>query len=264
MTQLNSAVVLITGATGGFGQELARQLLRQGSQLILTDRSEAQLKAQTDGVPMQGPGKVVACMAMDLSTREGCEALYRETQQLGVAVDVLINNAGLALLGNMVDLPQEEWENLMQVNLLTPMRLSACFASEMVARRQGHIVNIASLAGWIAIPGLATYAASKFGLRGFSDALRQEVAPYNIRVTTVYPFFSRTPILASPRYGAFATDDRTLSPALTTDPAKIMARTIRAIERNQTEVFPDPYAWGGHLLKRYVPVVPAWLSRRPG
>lgn len=264
MSQLQAAVVLITGATGGFGQELTRQLMVKGSRLVLTDQSEEHLKAQRDRLQPQGSGEVLACIAADLSTPEGCEALYKGTQRLGTSVDVLINNAGLALLGNMVDLPRKDWETLMQVNLLTPMRLSTWFAADMIPNGQGHIVNISSLAGWIAMPGLASYAASKYGLRGFSEALRHEVAPYNVKVTTVYPFFSRTPILESPRFGTFSRDDRQIHPALTTDPAKIMARTIRAIERNQAEVFPDAYAWGGHLLKRYLPMVPHWLSRRQG
>jgi short-subunit dehydrogenase len=267
MTELKSAVVLITGSTGGFGRELSRQLIAKGSRLILTDLSQEQLDGQVHELRpslQQGAGEILAVIAADLSTPAGSEALYTATQQLAVPVDVLINNAGLALLGNMVDLPQPDWEKLMQVNLLTPMRLSSLFAAAMLSRGGGHIVSISSLAGWIAIPGLATYAASKYGLRGFSAALRYEVAPYNIQVTTVYPFFSRTPILESPRFGGFAEDNTSVPPALTTDPAKIMARTIRAIEHNQAEVFPDPFAWGCHLLQRYLPVVPTWISRRRG
>ena len=265
MSELQSAVVLITGATGGFGQELTRQLLLKGSRLILTDRSQVQLQSLVDrhqSLFNTGPGEVIARLEADLSTQAGCEALYAATQGLGTPIDVLINNAGLALVGNLVDLPSEAWETLMQVNLLTPMRLSACFGADMISRGRGHIVSISSLAGWIAIPGLGPYAASKFGLRGFSEALRYEMAPYNVNVTTVYPSFSRTPILQAPRFGAFAEENRQITPALTTDPVNIMARTIRAIERNQQEVFPDAFAWSGHVLKRYVPGVLNWVSRR--
>ena len=190
-----------------------------------------------------------------MANADGCEALYAAIQKLNVTPDVLINNAGIALLGNMVDLPPDRWETMLQVNLLTPMRLSCRFSADMTARGQGHIVNISSLAGWIATPGLTAYATSKYGLRGFSEGLRHELAPHNVRVTTVYPFFSRTPLLNVPRFGNFANSERTLPPALTTNPNQIMATTIRAIERNQNEVFPDKFSWVGHRIKRYFPFV---------
>lgn len=265
MTQLGSAVVLITGATGGFGTELTRQLLRKGSQLILSDRPGTSVEswAATLQQSMGGvSGKVLTCIEADLSTQEGCNALYGATQTLEQAIDVLVNNAGIALLGTMVETPSEQWEQLMNINLMTPMRLSTYFATDMVKRRQGHIVNISSLAGWVAIPGLTAYAASKYGLRGFSEGLRHEVFPYNVKVTTVYPFFSRTPILQAPRLGSFAEADPQLPAALTTDPARIMARTIRAIERNQAELFPDAVAQVGHFSKRYWPALTHWVSRR--
>ncbi|MEO1592431.1 MAG: SDR family NAD(P)-dependent oxidoreductase [Cyanobacteria bacterium J06632_22] len=256
MTQLKGATVLITGAAGGFGQSLTRQLLAKGSQLILTDHPSANLSSQLKALPTDSnAGKVLACFDLDLGDADGCEALYAATQQLGVIPDVLINNAGIALVGAMADLPSDRWETMLQVNLLSPMRLSRRFATDMMARRQGHIVNISSLAGWIATPGLSAYATSKYGLRGFSEGVRHELAPYSVKVTTVYPFFSRTPLLTSPRFGKFAESDRTLPPALTTDPNQIMATTIRAIERNQNEVFPDKFALIGHWLKRYVPSI---------
>ncbi|MEM6519684.1 MAG: SDR family NAD(P)-dependent oxidoreductase [Cyanobacteria bacterium P01_D01_bin.71] len=264
MSQLQAATILITGAGGGFGQELTRQLLAKGSQLILTDHPAANLPAMLpslDQAHRDKPSQVLACLEIDLADAVGCETLYSATQQLNVIPDVVINNAGMALLGNMVDLPADRWENMLQINLLTPMRLSRLFAKDMMARKQGHIVNISSLAGWIATPGLAAYAASKYGLRGFSEGLRYELVPHNVRVTTVYPFFSRTPLLSAPRFGRFAELERDLPPALTTDPRKIMSKTIRAIERNQNEVFPDQFALVGQWLKRYFPAALGWLGR---
>lgn len=256
MTQLKAATVLITGAAGGFGQILTRQLLAKGSQLILTDHPSANLSSQLKTLQVgASAGKVIACLDIDLADADGCEALYAAVQQLNIVPDVLINNAGMALIGPMVDLPADRWETMLQVNLLTPMRLSSRFAADMMARGQGHIVDISSLAGWIAVPGLSAYASSKYGLRGFSEGLRHELAPYKVRVTTVYPSFSRTPLLDSPRFGKLAKSDVTLPPALTTDPNRIMAATVRAVERNQNEVFPDKFALVGHWVKRYFPVV---------
>ena len=102
MTQLDQAVVLITGAAGGFGQELTRQLLAANNQLILTDRDAVVLQTSVDRIQQDvTTGKVLACFAMDLSSREGCEALYRDATALGVTIDVVINNAGIALFGRM-------------------------------------------------------------------------------------------------------------------------------------------------------------------
>ncbi|HYW22500.1 MAG TPA: SDR family NAD(P)-dependent oxidoreductase [Nodularia sp. (in: cyanobacteria)] len=256
MTQLDQAVVLITGASGGFGQQLTRQLLEAGSRLILTDIDEAGLRERVQAIQHQvKTGDVLACLAVDLSTREGCEILYHQVKALNIPVDILINNAGIAVFGRMDEIPNEKWERLMQINLLTPMRLSALFATDMIARQQGHIVNISSLAGWWSSPGLTHYAASKFGLRGFSEGLFHEVKDYNVKVTAIYPFFSRTPILQCEKFGSLSKIQDDFLDNVATDPAKIMRATIRGIQRNKLHVFPDAIAQNAHLLKRYFPQI---------
>jgi short-subunit dehydrogenase len=254
MTRLYKAVVLITGASGGFGQELTRQLLEAGSQLILTDIDETILRERVEAIQTKVlTGNVLACLSVDLSTREGCETLYHQLKTLNISIDILINNAGIAFYGRTDEVPNEKWERLMQVNLLAPMRLSALFATDMIARQKGHIVNISSVAGWSVMPGLTHYGASKFGLRGFSEGLFNELKDYNVKVTAVYPFFSRTPILQSERYGTLAKNNLILPEHLVTDPAKVISQTIQGIIHNQLHVFPDGMAKGIHLLKRYFP-----------
>ncbi len=263
MTQLREAVVLITGAAGGFGQELTRQLLMAGSRLILTDLEKAVLHKQVEVIQQEVvTGEVLACLAADLASREGCEALYHQVKALGVPVDVLINNAGIAVVGRTYEVPAEEWERLMQVNLMAPMHLSALFATDMIARQKGHIVNISSVAGWSAVTGLTHYAASKFGLRGFSEGLFNEVKAYNVKVTAVYPFFSRTPILQAERYGIFAEDRQDLPESWVTDPANVMRETIQGIIRDQLHVFPDAIAKNIHFFKRYAPGFLDWMSNQ--
>ena len=252
MTDLNEAVVVLTGATGGFGRELTKQLLKAGSQLILSDINRSALDKLAAEINC-GTGKILTCIESDLSTREGCEILYQQVKSLDVPIDVLINNAGIALFGRMDEVPHEEWERLMQVNLITPMRLSTLFVSEMIERRQGHIVNISSLAGWIAPAGMAHYSSSKFGLRGFSMGLWNEVKPYNVKVTAVYPFFSKTPILQSKSFGIFAQSDRRFLDDIATEPADVMAKTIKAIVRNRLHVFPDRMGKTIYLIQRYFP-----------
>jgi short-subunit dehydrogenase len=260
MTQLRDAVVIITGAAGGFGQELTRQLLIAGSRLILTDLELYMLQKQAETLRYEvKTGEIIACIAADLSSLEGCQTLYQQVKALGIFVDVLINNAGIGLFGRMDEVPLAKWEQLIQVNLLTPMRLSALFAADMIAREQGHIVNISSLAGWVAPAGMAHYAASKFGLRGFSEGLLNEVKAYNVKVTAVYPFFSRTPILQSETYGTLADGLEGIPERLITDPAQVMRQTIKGIIQDRAEVFPDAIAQTAHVLKRYFPRLIGWL-----
>jgi short-subunit dehydrogenase len=256
MTELNNAVILITGAAGGFGRELTRQLLQAGSRLILTDLDLDSLRDRALKIQQEiSTGEIITCLASDLSQSEGCNHLYHSVKTLNIPVDILINNAGIGLFGRMDEVPAQKWEKLMQVNLIAPMRLSSLFTPDMIDRRQGHIVNISSLAGWIAPAGMAHYCSSKFGLRGFSEGLFHELKSYNIKVTVVYPFFSRTPILQCERYGTLAQTRGDLSEKLVTDPARVMATTIKAIQSDRLHVFPDRLAYSLYLLKRYFPLL---------
>jgi short-subunit dehydrogenase len=256
MTELKNAVILITGAAGGFGRELTRQLLQAGSRLILTDLDLEILRDRALAIQQEiTTGEIITCLDSDLAQTEACKNLYDRIKDLNIPVDILINNAGIGLFGRMDEVPTEKWEKLMQVNLLAPMRLSSLFATEMISRRRGHIVNISSLAGWIAPTGMAHYCSSKFGLRGFSEGLFNELKPYNIKVTVVYPFFSRTPILQCERYGTLAQTTTDFPEKLVTDPARVMATTIKAIQGDRTTVFPDRIAHSLYLLKRYFPLL---------
>lgn len=261
MTELNQAIVLLTGAAGGFGQELTRQLLQAGSRLILTDLDGDRLWEQVKAIQQTVPtGEIITCIAADLATPAGCESLFQQVQALGWAIDILINNAGIAVFGRIDETPIAEWERLLHINLLAPMRLSAMFVPAMVARRQGHIVNISSVAGWVARPGLTHYATSKFGLRGFSEGLFKEVQDQGVQVTVVYPFFSRTPILNAPRFGAWAAAYQGLPDSWLTDPAQVMAITLQGIRQNQLHVFPDKAGQIIHRFKRFTPGLLDWIS----
>lgn len=256
MTELKNAVVLITGAAGGFGRELTKQLLQANSRLILSDLDLTILEEGVVQIKKEiTTGEVIACIASDLATSQGSKDLYDRVKALDIPIDILINNAGIGLFGRMDEVPQDIWERLMQVNLLAPMRLSSLFVADMISRQQGHIVNISSLAGWITPGGMTHYCTSKFGLRGFSEGLLNEVKAYNVKVTAVYPFFSRTPILKSASYGTLAQMKQEIPDRLISDPARVMAKTIRAIKRDRPQVFPDPIANVLHILKQYFPFV---------
>jgi short-subunit dehydrogenase len=258
MTQLQNKVVLITGANGGFGQHLMRQTLALGSKLIVSDLNTAQLGETVSQICAEvKSGEVLQCLEADLSNYEGCEKLYRETAH---TPDVLINNAGIAMHGRFDEIPVEKWEKLMQINLLSPMRLVSMFLPDMIKRGSGHIVNISSLAGWIGSKGLSPYSASKYGLRGFGEALEDEMKAFNIKVTNAYPFFSKTPILDSPRFGTL--EATTLPDSMTTDPAEVIRQVIVGIQKDQLHVFPDKTAKQLHWIKRLMPSLLPILTRQ--
>lgn len=198
---------------------------------------------------------MLGTVAADLSTSEGCAALVAEVQAITPQVDMLVNNAGLGLSGVISDVPQAQCERLVHVNLLAPMRLTAAFLPAMIRRRSGHIVNMASVAGLVGPPGLAAYSATKFGLRGFSEALHADVWQHNIDVTVVYPFYARTPILDSPQYGL---QQGNLPDWLLYEPAFVVAAVVDGVRRRKLHVYPGAIPRWIDLLNRVAP----WLLPR--
>ena len=261
MTELNRAVVLVTGASGGFGQQFIRQLLAANSRLLLTDLHGDTLRTIAANIADEvGKGEIVDCLESDLSSAAGCTELCDAIEKRGICPDVIINNAGIALSGRLDVVPQDRWETLMEIDLLAPMRICARFMPGMVARGSGHIVNISSIAGWVGAPGLSAYNAAKFGLRGFGEGIQDDLRDFDIKVSTVYPWFSRTPILQSERYGENPPGE--VPDEWVTDPADVVADIIRAIRKNRHHVFPDRMARRIHLLKRYAPFVLRWMAPR--
>ncbi len=253
---LAGKVIVITGAGGGFGQALTRQLVRAGSRLVLADvdapvlRDQAARTLKVAGLDDRAD-QIIGYVAGDLSTTAGCDDVYAQVMALAPQVDILINNAGIGMSGLFSEIPEDRWEQLMQINLLAPMRLTARFLPAMMARRSGQIANVSSVAGIIGTPQLVPYSTAKFGLRGFSEALAHELKPYGIAVTVVYPFFARTPILQSAHYGTQPQGQ--LPERLVYDPDFVMEQFLRGIRRHQREVFPGALPRALYWLHRFAP-----------
>jgi len=251
MTDLQNAVILITGAGGGFGREMTKQFSSAGSKLILSDYDVSNIEPQIN---------ILTCYQADLSSRDGCESLFEQVKADNFSPDILINNAGIARYGRFDELPDEEWESVININLLAPMRLCHLFMPEMIARKSGHIINISSMAGWAGIKGDAAYSTAKYGLRGFGESIYAELKPHNVHVTTVYPFFSRTPILEIKSFGSLKPPG--LPDNLITNPEDVIAEVINGIRKNKQHVFPDNYAKMIVWMKRFAPWTLNLLNRR--
>jgi len=259
MTDINGSTILITGATGGFGRQMVHQFGAAGGRLLLTDISQDGLDDFAEAA-RTGGAEVVDALAADLSVESGCRSVAEWLAASGIVPDILVNNAGLGLAGRHDHVPADRWEALLQVNLLAPMRLCHHMLPAMVERGSGHIVNISSLAGWVGSPGLSAYCASKFGLRGFAEALRYDLRDSGIRVSIVCPSFSRTPILDSEQFGF---DERRRVPDhMVTDPADVVAAIVRGVRRNRLHIFPDRVSLLTHYLQRFLPGVIPLLQMR--
>jgi NAD(P)-dependent dehydrogenase (short-subunit alcohol dehydrogenase family) len=251
MKQLAGQVVLLTGAAGGFGQALTRLLLREGCALILADREHGPTVAAAERAAQAAAGargRVLGFAAADLSAADGADLLFDAATRVSGRVDMLVNNAGLGIYGRIDQIPRADWERVLQVNLVAPMRLTELALPQMLARRSGHVVNIASAAGLVGSRGMSVYSASKFGLRGFTESLAEDVRRHGVDVTGVYPFFARTPILESPQYGGGPR--RQVPQRLIGDPDRIMGALVRGIKRRQLHVYPDAIARQIDLLRR--------------
>ena len=259
MTDLNNAVVLITGASGGFGRQMTRQFLEAGSRVLLTDIDAASLESLREELQTE-TGQIIGSVAANLADDAGCRKLFDGVQAYGMHPDILINNAGIAVGGRFDHVPSARWEQVVSINLLAPMRLSYLFLPQMIDRGSGHIVNISSLAGWIGTSGISSYCATKFGLRGFGDALASDYGDIGIRVSTVYPFFSRTPILNSEQFGYETRHE--VPDDMVTDPADVVAAIVTGVKKNRRDIFPDKMSRRIHYLKRFMPWTIPLINRR--
>ncbi|MFJ9644047.1 SDR family NAD(P)-dependent oxidoreductase [Streptomyces sp. NPDC101206] len=217
--RVNGSTVLLTGATGGLGTALAGALAAKGASLVLTGRREDALKAVADRF---GARAVVA----DLADPSDVERLAQECAD----VDVLVANAALPSSGDVLEYTPDQVERALAVNLHAPVLLARLLAPRMLKAGRGHIAFVGSLSGKAASRSSSLYNATKFGLRGFALAFRQDLRGTGVGVSLVQPGFVR-------EAGMFAaTGARPPAGMRTVSPAQVSAGVIRAVERNLCEV----------------------------
>ena len=182
----NPPIILITGASSGIGEATARLFAGHGYGVVLAARRKERLAALAEDIIRQG-GKALA-IPMDVTRLEDIQACVAETLANFHRIDVLFNNAGFGRLKWLEDLqPLEDIDAQLQVNLKGAIYAAWAVTPVMIENRKGHIINVDSLAGLIATPTYSVYAATKFGLRGFNEALRRELHPWGIHVSIIYP-----------------------------------------------------------------------------
>jgi short-subunit dehydrogenase len=196
---LKGAVVLLTGAASGMGAELAVQLARKGAHLALVDRNETGLEATAARARIMGV--TVSTHVLDIGDEAALAALPETVVATHGQISVLINNAGVALVGTFEQASLADFEWLMNINFWGAVRLTHLCLPLLRRQPSGHIVFISSVFGLVGPPGQTAYAAAKFALRGFGEALRHELEGSPIRVTVVHPGGIDTNIARSARVG---------------------------------------------------------------
>lgn len=183
---LKDKVVLITGASSGFGEEAARLFAKEGCKVVLAARRLDRLQLLASEI--QDAGGEALAVPVDIAERAEIEVMVQTALDLYGRIDILFNNAGFGGVDWFEKFdPARHVDTLIRVNLIGTILVTRAVLPQMLKRRQGHIINMVSVAGLIAAPTITTYSASKYGVRAFTDALRREVSPFGISVSGIYP-----------------------------------------------------------------------------
>ncbi len=187
MFDLSGKTALVTGATGGIGGAIAKALHAQGATIGISGRNEEKLNALAGEL-----GDNVHVLAADLSGDDAIADLVKRTEEAMGQIDILVNNAGLTRDNLSMRMKDEEWQDVLDVNLTAPFKLAKAVQRGMMKRRQGRIINISSIVGVTGNPGQCNYVASKAGMIGWSKAMAQEVASRGITINCIAPGFIAT------------------------------------------------------------------------
>src|SRR5215472_2689125 len=207
MTAIRGAAAAITGAAGGIGRALALELVSRGaSALALADRDEGGLKAVAAEI---GARAKVTTHKVDVGVPDEIKAFAQATIAAHPSLNILVNNAGVALLGQFTEIDQAQMEWLININFWGVVHGTRAFLPHLSQQREAHIVNLSSIFGIIAPPGQTAYAAAKFAVRGFSESLRHELKMANspVRMLVVHPGGIATDIARNSRTGSGVTDN---------------------------------------------------------
>ena len=179
--------VVITGASKGFGKAIAEKFASEAHNLYVCSRNPVALYKAVDDIMTRFPGITVKAKPFDLSKKDQAKEFGKWILDAGVSIDVLVNNAGLFIPGSVHNEEEGTLEKMIEVNLYSAYHLTRSLIGKMMKQKSGHIFNMCSIASLQAYNNGGAYSISKFALAGFSKNLREEMKPYGIKVTTVFP-----------------------------------------------------------------------------
>jgi NAD(P)-dependent dehydrogenase (short-subunit alcohol dehydrogenase family) len=257
----HTTVAIVTGAASGIGRALAVRLAQEGASLAIADIKAAELDETARWLqPVAGSPVKITTHIVDVSDKEGVAAFARDVVEAHGRANLLINNAGVGLFGMAEQLSIEDIEWLMGVNFWGVIHGVKHFLPILRLQPQAHIVNISSVFGIVGPVGHSAYAASKFAVRGFTEALRHELAGGSVKVSVVHPGGVKTNIANNSRSGAGADQaavnrERAIfNMAARTSPEKAADRIVRGILRDEERILVGFDAWMMDRIQRWAPV----------
>src|SRR5215217_5194534 len=233
----------LTGAASGIGRATALKLAAQGAVLYLTDRNAEGLETTVADAPALG-AEVAAHRALDISDFDEVSRFAADIHASHPAMDVVMNIAGVSAWGTVDRLTHEHWRSMVDINLMGPIHVIESFLPPMVhARRGGHLVNVSSAAGLVALPWHAAYSASKYGLRGLSEVLRFDLARHRIGVSVVVPGAVKTPLVQTLQIAGVDRDDPRVKrwtdrfSGHAVSPEHVADKILRGVRRNRFLIY---------------------------
>ena len=254
MDKVRGRTIAITGAARGIGHATAKALLARGARVVIGDRDVTVLESAVTGLSKFGQ---VTGYPLDVTDQESFATFLDKARSDGQGhIDVLINNAGVMPVGPFLEQSEQAIRSSIEVNLWGVLTGCRLVLPEMVKRGRGHVVNVASMAGMVAVPGQVVYAGTKFAVVGLSTALADEFAPQGVDVTVILPTFTNTELIA----GTKATGAQ--KPV---QPEDIAAAVVKALDKPKTHVsVPTPLRFVAAFTSMLGPRGRRWLSKQMG
>lgn len=261
MAEIKAPRVFITGAASGLGRALALGYARRGGRIGVADVNDDRAEEAAEAIAEAGGEPLT--LHCDIRDDRQVDAAAVRVQEAWGGVDVLINNAGVAAAGTVIDTDLEDWRWIIDINLLGAVRVCQAFVPLMQESRGGHVVNVASAAGIVQSPGMASYNVSKAAMIALSETLKNELGGFGIGVTVVCPSFFTTNLMESyrgPGPGLGLAGKLMARSRLSAD--DIATAVIRAVDKDEFMVFGHREAGVAYHFKRLMPGVFYWSTGR--
>jgi short-subunit dehydrogenase len=254
MDTIMGKTIAITGAARGIGYATAKAMLARGARVVIGDRDVALQESAVAGLGKLGP---VSGYPLDVSDRESFATFLDKARTVGGGhIDVLINNAGVMPVGPFLEMSEQAIRSAIEVNFYGVLTGCQLVLPEMVARGSGHIINISSLAGMLAVPGQSVYAGTKFAVVGLSTALADEYAAQGVEVSCVMPTFTNTELIAG---------THTSAAQKPVEPEDIAAAVVKVLDKPTTLVsVPAALRFVSAITPTLSPKARRWLSHKMG